>query len=49
MRCVNLVGCHRDTEILEFEDQSVVSEDQVSTKEDLVSLVKGELKKTRYS
>ena len=42
MRCVRLVGCHRDTEILEFEDQSVVSEDRVSTKEDPVSLVKGE-------
>jgi hypothetical protein len=31
MRCVGLVGCYRDTEILQVEDQSEVSEDQVST------------------
>jgi hypothetical protein len=42
MRCVGLVGCHRDTGILQIEDQSEVSEDRVSTKEDPISLVKGE-------
>ena len=31
MRCVGLVGCYKDTEILQIEDQSEVSEDQVST------------------
>jgi hypothetical protein len=43
MRCVGLVGCHRDTGILQVGDQSVVSEDRVSTKEDPISRVKGEL------
>lgn len=42
MRCVGLVGCHKDTEILQVEDQSAVPEDRVSTKEDPISLVKGE-------
>jgi hypothetical protein len=31
MRCVGLVGCHKDIEVLQIEDQSEVSEDQVST------------------
>ena len=31
MRGVGLVGCHEDTESLQVEDQSAVSEDRVST------------------
>ena len=32
MRCVGLVGCHRGTGTLQFEDQDVMLEDRVSTR-----------------
>ena len=38
MRCVGLVSCYKDTEILEFENQDTVPEDRVSTKRpDIIS------------